>query len=91
MVGYNIQKDAILPEEEYNPETGEVRRTDSGVKRWIRGYKKKLMLNSFDTVYFLGALVTAVLGIYSSVTAMYASFNDPNSSISSFSCGSPTG
>lgn len=91
MVGFNVQKDAILPEEEYNPETGEVRRVDSGVKRWIRGYKQKLALNTFDVLYFLGALATAGLGIYSSVTAMHRSFSDPDTSIRSFSCSPPTG
>ena len=91
MVGYNIQKDAILPEEDYNPETGEVRRVDSGTKRWIRGFRKKMFLNTLDLVYFLGALATAALGIYASVTAMNATFTDPETSISSFSCKSPTG
>lgn len=91
MVGFNVQKDAILPDEEYNPETNEICRRDSGVKRWIRGYKQKIVLNTFDIIYFLGALTTAGLGIYTSTTAMNATFSSPGASISAFSCKSPTG
>lgn len=38
MVGFKSQRDAILPEETYDPNTGAVHRVDSGTKRWIRGY-----------------------------------------------------
>ena len=89
IVGFNIQKDAMLPEEEYNPVTGEVKRVDSGVKRWIRGYKKKFALNTFDVLYSLCALGTAGLGLYTSTTGMADAFK--NTSITSFSCKNPAG
>jgi len=37
MVGFKTQRDAILPEETFDPATGTVHRMDSGMKRWIRG------------------------------------------------------
>ena len=89
IVGYNIQKDAMLPEEEFNPVTGEVKRLDSGFKRYIRGYKKKWAINTFDVLYSLAALATAGLGLYTSTTAMSAAFS--NTSITSFSCQNPAG
>jgi hypothetical protein len=89
IVGYNIQKDAMLPEEEFNPVTGEVKRVDSGLKRWIRGYKKKWAINTFDVLYSLAALATAGLGLYTSTTAMSDAF--ANTSITSFSCKNPAG
>lgn len=33
LVGYNVQKDAMLPEEKFNSRTGQVRRVDHGIKR----------------------------------------------------------
>ena len=33
----------MLPEEEFNPATGETKRVDQGLKRWMRGYKKKFL------------------------------------------------
>lgn len=38
MVGFKSQRDAILPEETFDPLTGSVNHVDSGVKRWVRGY-----------------------------------------------------
>ncbi|KAK4544609.1 hypothetical protein LTR36_004181 [Oleoguttula mirabilis] len=66
-VGYNCQKDSILPDEEYDPATGSVQRKDHGVKRWMRGYMKKPFINTFDVLYSLGALGAAGLGIYAAV------------------------
>jgi hypothetical protein len=89
MVGYNVQKDAMLPEETFDPRTGVANRVDTGMTRWIRGYKKKFFLNTFDTLYFLAALSTAGLGLYASGTAMHATFS--TTSITPFSCNNPAG
>ena len=89
LVGYNIQKDAVLPEEEFNPRTGKAVRVDSGWKRWVRGYKKKIVINTFDVLYSIGALATAGLGIYASVTGMHASFT--TTSLTPFTCNNPAG
>jgi hypothetical protein len=89
LVGFNVQNDAMLPEEEFNPATGEVQRLDSGTKRWIRGYKKKFVWNTFDVIYSLGALSAAGLGIWASVTSMHKAFEGGN--LTPFTCANPAG
>ncbi|QQK40586.1 Amino acid transporter, transmembrane [Penicillium digitatum] len=89
LVGFNVQNDAILPEEEFNPTTGQVQRVDSGIKRIIRGYKKKFVWNTFDLIYSLASLSAAGLGIWSSVTAMNTSFN--SGKLTPFTCKNPAG
>lgn len=87
MIGYNVKKDALLEGEGFNPETGVVTRHDSGMGRWMRGYKKQLVYNTFLVVFFLGSAATAVLGTYSAaiqIKAAYAAGSPP-----SFSCRSP--
>lgn len=79
----------MLPEEEFNPTTGEVTRVDGGAQRWIRGFMKKPFRNTFDTIYFVCALATAGLGIYASVLGMNQAFT--TSDITPFTCNSPTG
>jgi hypothetical protein len=89
MVGYNCQNDSILPEETFSPTTGLPVRVDSGVNRWMRGFRQKLLLNTFDTFYFFGALACCGLGLYSSITGMITQF--ATTDIKPFSCNSPTG
>lgn len=89
LVGYHVQKDAMLPEEEFNPRTGIAQRVDHGVKRWIRGYKKKFWWNTFDLIYALAALATAGLGIWASVVSMNATFK--TTTLTPFSCTNPAG
>jgi hypothetical protein len=90
MIGFKAQRDAILPEETFNPETGEVRRIDSGTKRWIRGFKKELWWNLFDTIFYLGSCVTCILGLYAAFKTMVESYQtSPN--LSAWRCASPVG
>lgn len=90
MLGFKMQRDAILPGETFDPATGQVHRLDYGIKRWIRGYKKELLWNTWDLFFFLGSTVTAVLGIYSSIYLMHKAFStNPNQA--AFTCKSPTG
>ncbi|KAB2581225.1 hypothetical protein DBV05_g79 [Lasiodiplodia theobromae] len=88
-IGFNCLKDAIGPDEGFDPTTGRVVRHDEGLKRWMRGYKKQFLVNSFNVVYFLGAATTAILGIYASIYSMHQQYADAN--IKPFSCDSPTG
>lgn len=88
MIGYTVQKDSMLDGDGFDPITGNTMRADSGVKRWIRGYQKRWLFNTFNTIFMLGSAVTAVLGIYSAVTGMIASYKI--GSLVSFSCCSPT-
>ncbi|KAF7938546.1 uncharacterized protein EAE98_000884 [Botrytis deweyae] len=87
--GYQIQKDAMLPgEESFDPSTGTYNYIDRGVKRWIRGFKVNWLFNIFNLIYFLGALTTAALGIYTSCLGLMSAF-DGASAATSFGCTPP--
>ncbi|TGO37010.1 hypothetical protein BHYA_0108g00060 [Botrytis hyacinthi] len=87
--GYQIQKDAMLPgEESFDPSTGTYNYVDRGVKRWIRGFKVNWLFNTFNLIYFLGALATAALGIYTSCLGLMSAFNG-DSAATSFGCTPP--
>lgn len=90
MLGFKIQRDAILPEETYDPATGEVHRVDGGVKRWMRGFKQELWWNLFDLMYYLGACATCVLGLYAGFKGMVETYQN-NPSLTAWRCESPTG
>jgi hypothetical protein len=79
----------MLPEEDFDPRTGIANRVDHGWRRWMRGYKKKFALNTFDVIYSLAALATAGLGLYASGTAMHDTFI--STSITPFTCKNPAG
>ncbi|SMY20149.1 unnamed protein product [Zymoseptoria tritici ST99CH_1A5] len=89
MVGFNCQKDAVLPEELDTTVGGRFVRVDSGPQRWIRGYRKQWLLNTFNVIYFVASLAVAGLGIYASILGMRASFK--STPLTPFTCGSPTG
>jgi len=89
MVGFRTQKDAMLPDEGFDPATGQVIRHDSGIRRWVRGYMKNWHINTFDVLYFLGALAVAGLGIYSAVIGMNQEFKAGK--LTSFTCANPAG
>lgn len=90
MLGFKTQRDAMLPGETFDPETGRVKHLDSGITRWIRGFKKELWWNLFDLVFYLGSFVTCVLGLYAAFTSMVDAYkNSPN--LSAWRCESPTG
>ena len=90
MIGFKIQRDAMLPQETFDPVTGQVQRVDGGFKRWVRGFKKELMWNTFDMIYYLGSCVTCILGLYAAFTSMVDAYkNSPN--LSAWRCESPTG
>ena len=79
----------MLPEERLDPTTGEIQRTDSGMKRWIRGYMKKPIWNTFDVLFGLASLATGGLGLWASVLSMEAQFKA--SGITPFTCKNPAG
>ncbi|PQE18786.1 transmembrane amino acid transporter protein [Rutstroemia sp. NJR-2017a WRK4] len=88
-VGYQIKKDAMIAgEEHFDPQTGTYNRRDTGVKRWVRGFKVRWYWNVFNFIYFLGALTTAALGIYSSCLGLISAFSG-SSVATSFGCGGP--
>lgn len=88
-LGFQIQKDAMIPGTEvFDPTTKTYSAVDRGFTRWMRGFKVKWHLNLFNLIYFLGALCTAALGIYSSCLGLISAFSG-NSTATSFGCGSP--
>lgn len=86
-LGFQIKKGAIQSGEGFDPATGRTIHLDGGMKRLIRGYKQNMLLNSFVLFFFLGSLTTAILGIYSSIVGMIASY--ASGATSTFSCNSP--
>jgi hypothetical protein len=88
-IGYNVQKDAMLEGEHYDPATGHVIRHDSGWKRWARGYRVKFFKNTFDLLYAMAALAVAGLGLWASIIGMHETFQ--TTAITSFSCVNPVG
>ena len=91
MVAYNCQKDAVTPEEEasFDPRNGKAVLKDHGWKRWMRGYKKKWYINTFDMIYSLASLATAGLGIWAAVLGMKTDFAE--TPITPFTCKNPAG
>ena len=85
--GFQIQKAAIQSGEGFDPATGQTVRHDNGMKRYIRGFKMNILWNSFHICFFLGSFVTAILGIYSAILGMIASY--ATGATSTFSCNSP--
>ena len=86
--GFQIQKDAMTEDEVFDPTTGTYSFQDRGLKRWVRGYMVRWHLNTFNFFYFLGALCTAALGIYSSCLGLMSAFGG-TSVATSFGCASP--
>ena len=87
-LGFEIKKGAMLPGEGFDEATKKYIRQDGGLKRWIRGYTKGLLLNGFNTIYLLGSLVVCGLGCYSAIEALIVAFSG-GSVATSFSCTSP--
>ncbi|KAG0650724.1 hypothetical protein D0Z07_2310 [Hyphodiscus hymeniophilus] len=88
-LGLNLQIDGMLPEagEGFDPVTGVTTRTDRGMKRWLRAYMKKPLLNTFNILFMLASISIAVLGIWASCVGLKLAYaTRPKSS---FSCSSP--
>lgn len=87
-IGYMIQKNAIKSGEGFDPTTGRVIRSDSGLKRWVRGFfAKRWYFNVLNLLYLLGALATAGLGIWAAVENMILIYSVPE--LNAFTCKSP--
>ena len=86
-IGFQAQKAAILSGEGFGPATGRTVRHDGGLTRWTRGFKQNLLWNLFNLIIFLGSATTAILGIYSAIKGMIASYG--TGATTTFSCHSP--
>lgn len=87
-VGFMIQKNAIGPDGDFDPASGPVARSDSGLKRIIRGFfAKAWYINVLNILYCLGALVCAGLGMWASLENLIAIYAVPQ--LNAFTCTSP--
>lgn len=87
-IAYSIKKNALLPEEGFDPATGRFERKYSGPKRWIRGFfGGRWYQNVFNFLYTLGALCLAALGSYGAIENLITAF--ANGTTNSFVCKSP--
>ncbi|RMZ80333.1 hypothetical protein DV738_g2745, partial [Chaetothyriales sp. CBS 135597] len=89
-IGFKVQRDAITEGDTYDPVTRTATHVDSGLKRWIRGYKKELLWNLFDTIYYLGSCTTAVLGLIAGFKTLVNAYK-ASENLSAWRCESPTG
>lgn len=85
---YWVRKDAMTPEERFDPISRTYNHVDHGIKRYMRGFMKKPLFNTWNAIYFLGALVTTTLGVYSSVIGLIGAFAG-KSVATSFGCATP--
>ena len=87
-VGFFVKKDAMTEEEKFDPATGTYNYIDTGIKRFMRGYMKRPVMNTCNIVYLLGGLATTGLGMYTSIEGLIAAFGG-KSVATSFGCASP--
>jgi len=89
--GYNIQINAALPGEGFDPATGITTRHDGGMKRWVRGYFKSPFLNTFLALYILAGLASSGMGTWAAVEGLLAVFGPGGTVATAFGCSNPTG
>lgn len=67
-LAYDIQLNAMVAGEGFDPQTGVLTRKDRGLTRWVRGFRRgKWWLNILHLLYAGGAWVTAGLGLYAAI------------------------
>lgn len=73
----------------FDPQTGDVRRQDAGLRRWMRGLMSgPWYWNILHVLYAIGALATAGLGMYAACEGLIEAFNNPPQ-VNAFTCTSP--
>lgn len=87
-IGYTIKRDAMVGEEDFVPATRNYNYVNTGFKRYWRAFKRRPVFNTWNTIYFFGAMVTCALGTYSSVVALISAFSG-NSAATSWGCTPP--
>lgn len=84
-----IHKAAELPGEGFNPATRETIRHDTGLKRWVRGYKKTWLRSSIGIVYILLGLACCGMGTWAAIEGLIAVFGPGGTVATSFGCAVP--
>jgi hypothetical protein len=91
MLGYEVQRDAISNDEYIDEQTGQpgqAQDTWSNWSRWKRGLTRRWYVKLFNFLFFLAALATACLGMYTSGEAIQEGFQSSGAG-TSFTCQSP--
>ena len=89
-LGFTIQKNAMRADwnEGYDPLTGQTRRRDSGLMRWIRGFfADRWYVNVWHVIHAGAALAVAGLGGYAAIEGLIQAFKNPQ--VTAFTCTSP--
>lgn len=87
-LAYSIQKDAATAGEGFDERTGVAKRSDSGIKRYVRGFvAKRWYVKVWHVIHAGGALATAGLGAYAAIVGMIEAFENPQ--VNAFTCRSP--
>ncbi|KAI1848050.1 hypothetical protein JX266_006163 [Neoarthrinium moseri] len=81
------RKDAMMPNEQFDPTTDTFSFQDQGFQRYYRGFMQRPFLNIFNIIYFLGGLVCCALGCYAAIFQLTTAFQ--NGVTTSFTCKSP--
>lgn len=87
-IGFWVQREAMVPGEQFDARTRRYSYIDAGMARWKRGFAKRPLFHIFNFFYLLGGLVTSALGIYSSVQGLKDAFSG-KSAATSFGCTPP--
>ncbi|KAG6372469.1 transmembrane amino acid transporter protein-domain-containing protein [Boletus reticuloceps] len=90
ILGYLVQLDAMSEDRSYDIKNPHASRIDSwrNLSRWVRGYKKHFIFNTWNLIIFLACLATAALASYTSITSIISGFHT-GTSAPSFGCRSP--
>jgi hypothetical protein len=84
-LGFDIQRNAIRAEESdgFNPSTGEIRRKETTVRRWMRGFCSggwfQVAINIWHLIYFFSSLAMCGLGMYAAVDGEHFPISLPTS------------
>jgi hypothetical protein len=90
ILGYIMQVDAMSQDRPYDANNPRASRIDSWrkISRWARGYKRRVLFNTWNVVVTLACLATAVLATYAAVKSIIVDFQTGTSG-TSFSCRPP--
>lgn len=88
-LGWSIHHHAVLPEESFNPHTGETHYVDQGMPRWWRGFWKGWMINIPCTLYILASLACSGMGTWAAVEGLISVFGPGGTHATSYGCASP--
>ncbi|KAJ5489495.1 hypothetical protein N7539_004385 [Penicillium diatomitis] len=88
-LAYKIQDGARLEGEGFDPATGQTIRHDSGMSRWVRGFRKTWMMSLPVLLFTLCGFATSGMGTWAAVLALESAFGPGGSVVTSWTCTNP--